>query len=263
MTYVVLPMYERGIIMPKYTKSTDKSNEVMDDVVETTPTTEIKNYDAEIAELKKTNADLLDKMSQLMNTITSLQNQPVQTTTWTTPAISKEKTIDIGSEFEHDYVPAEINPNKQIMVMSLCYGVLSLTDDSGMRTLLKFSEYGETRPVLYSTLLDIVNSNLRFAQTGRFYILDKDAVYHLGLSEYYKTLIPREIIDNILTYSLNSIEGIMKSINKEQTDTLIRMLIDRVYNGEDVDINKIVFIGKLANVDIMEKVNEMKQYEKK
>lgn len=43
MTYVVLPMYERGIIMPKYTKSTDKSNEVMDDVVETTPTTEIKN----------------------------------------------------------------------------------------------------------------------------------------------------------------------------------------------------------------------------
>lgn len=253
--------------MPKMSKTSNVT--AKEDIVETatieSQSVEQSTENKEIEELKEQNKDLTNQLSQLMEMFQEMKTSfAKQADTKSELVTDKDKSDDIISRLHNEYdfsdIPPEVSPNKQISVMSLYYGSLNLKDGHGS-TVLKFGKYGETRPVLYSTLMDVVNSNRTFAETGKFYILDKDAVYHLGLSEYYKNLIPKDIIDNVLDYSLNIIESIIKSIDSEQRDTLIRILIEKVYTGQPVDNNKIVFIGKLCDVDILEKANEAKRFD--
>lgn len=214
----------------------------------------------EIEELKKKNNELSDKLDKLMEIIMN-QNQQKQETSKDN-AVEANIMNDISEKYNSNYIPKEINPNKQVMVMSLCYGILNL-GNGGNNTIVQFSKYGETRPVLYSTLINIVNHNLRFAQTGKFYILDKDAVYHLGLSDYYKKLIPNEIINNITDYSPNAIESIISNIDDEQKEVIVKILSEKIYKGSTLDANKINLISELSGKDIMKKVEEMRTYTKK
>lgn len=221
------------------------------------------DYSADIEELRKQNEILTNQLSKLMNMFKKTNSATGDVSQDTPCHDDSEKNVmnDLRREYTYNDVPKEVSPNKQIMIMSLCYGSLNLSDDNTGKTVLRLSKYGECKPVLYSTLINIVNSNRRFAETGKFYILDKDAVYHLGLSEFYKNLISKDIIDNILNYSPNIIESIIKTIDSEQRDLLIRILCDKVYRKENIDINKILFIEKTCGVDIMKKVEEMKQFD--
>lgn len=254
--------------MPKLNNDSTKANiNSNKEQIKEIPTLKIENenpnYNSEIQKLKEQNEMLTTQLAQLMDIFQKLDVSNTKSSPLQVENDDLETNImkDIETKYTYLDIPQEVNPNKQIMVMSLCYGSLNLSDDSTGKTVLRFSRYGESKPVLYSTLINIVNSNRRFAETGKFYILDKDAVYHLGLSEFYKNLISKDIIDNILNYSPNIIESVVKSIELEQRELLSRTLCDRVYNGEDIDINKIIFIGKACNIDIMKKVEEMKQYD--
>ena len=48
---------------------------------------------------------------------------------------------------------------------------------------------------------------------------------------------------------------------KRQIDTMVKNLIDRLYAGENLDLNKIQVISKKTGIDIMSKVNEMKNFD--
>lgn len=240
--------------------------------VEQEPVVESSNnkvdYGSEIDELKRANENLMNQLSQLMNMVQTFATQttsvkedkePVQEIK-TFESVEKNVVEEMQENYSYDTIPPDVAPTKQVMVMSLCYGPLCLADEITGKTILKFSKYGEVKPVLYSTLMDIVNSNLRFAQTGRFFIMDKNAVYHLGLSEYYKNIAPKDVINNIANYSPNVIEMVFNNIPKEQKETIINLLIDKLYRKEDVDANMIMRISTITGVDIMAKVREMEQY---
>lgn len=249
--------------MPKMSKTNSVATTKKVEVTPTVNSSPVVNTDRdkEIEELKKNNAELMSKLETLMNMMTTIQNSN-DVTAKEDNSNGDDVMANISKKYNSDYIPSEINPNKQVMVMSLCYGTLNLTG-GGRNTLIQFTKYGEVRPVLYSTLITIVNHNLRFAQTGKFYILDKDSVYHLGLSDFYKKLIPNEIIDNITDYSPNVIESIIKDIDDEQVDLIVKLLSERIYRGENLDANKINLISKLAGKDIMKKVEEMRTYSKR
>jgi hypothetical protein len=220
--------------MPKMTNKSE------DSTVETKTTVE-SSKDEIISMLMKKVEALTDMVNELSTTKDTSVEQAV---------------VEDTSESEY----AEPSPNKQIRLISLCYGCLNLsTEPFGKGKLITFSKYGESKTILYSTLIDIVNNNRKFAENGAFYILDKDAVYYLGLTDYYKGILSKDIMDNIYDYSATEISSLLESATDEQKEVLVRNAIDSIYNNKPIDLNKCDIIGKAYGVNIMDKVSEMRQ----
>ena len=151
-------------------------------------------------------------------------------------------------------------PNKNIKIISLYYGVLNLFSETGVK--LSFNHYGQVKNILYNKLIDVINSNLKFAENGYFYILDKDAVYHLGLTDAYKKIQPKEVIDNLYDYDETVINQIAKKLTDEQKFSLLYGIAERIFHGEKLDLNKISVLSKALNKDINDLVKEMQSVEK-
>lgn len=198
-----------------------------------------------------------DKIAELQKQIEELTkkiNAPVEK--MTNP--ESKSTYNYTTE-QKEYV--EPSPNKQIRIISLYYGELNLsTEPYGKGKLLSFSKYGEVKTVLYSTLIDIVNTNRKFAEDGSFYILDRDATYYLGLSEIYTNILSKDIMDKICNYSASEIVDLLNNATDEQKSTIVHNICDRIYNGESVDLNKCDVISKCCGVNIMNRVDEMKKF---
>lgn len=199
--------------------------------------------DKEIEELKRQIAMLANKLSEITN-------------------VPKENTKDIDNE-KH-YVENDINkayeepsPTKNIKLISLYYGSLNLSD--GKNSKISFDRYGQVKNCLYSKLVDIVDNNAKFAESGYFYIADKAAVYNLGLADVYKNIKPKEVLDNICDYDDGSIINICETITNEQKDELAFGLARRKFNGENLDYNKLVLISKHINKDIIEMIKDMEK----
>lgn len=189
---------------------------------------------------------LMEKVESLSKMVLENQNN------------SDDKKVSVQVDNQTDYT--EPNPNKQIRIVSMCYGTLNLsTEPFGRGKLVTFNKYGESKTVLYPTLIDIVNNNRSFAEEGKFYILDKDAVYYLGLSDYYNNIFNKDIIDNILNYSPSEITDFLNNMVESQKEVLVRNIVDKIYNNKSVDLNKCDLISKLCNIDILSKVSEMRE----
>lgn len=243
--------------------STNKKISIPSDVGENNEETRTAKAEKEIAELKKENEKLSSKLDDLMEMIKKQMTMGIQTTS-TVETVSNETNVMDGlrKEYGPGYTAPEINPNKQITIMSLCYGVLNLSTGESKEP-IRFTRYGETKPILYSTLMSIIHHNKKFAETGRFYILDRDAVYSLGLSDSYVKMIPDDVINNITTYSSNVVTSIINSIDDAQKDTIVKLLMDKIYRNENVDANKVRLISELVGKDIYKGVQEMKSFDKK
>lgn len=199
--------------------------------------------DKEIEELKKQIAMLASKLSEITD-------------------VSKENTKDINNEKHYvendiDKVYEEPSPTKNIKLISLYYGSLNLSD--GKNSKISFDKYGQVKNCLYSKLVDIVDNNAKFAESGYFYIADKAAVYNLGLADVYKNIKPKEVLDNICDYDDGSIINICETITNEQKDELAFGLARRKFNGENLDYNKLVLISKHINKDIIEMIKDMEK----
>lgn len=199
--------------------------------------------DKEIEELKKQIAMLASKLSEITD-------------------VSKENTKDVNNEKHYvendiDKVYEEPSPTKNIKLISLYYGSLNLSD--GKNSKISFDKYGQVKNCLYSKLVDIVDNNAKFAESGYFYIADKAAVYNLGLADVYKNIKPKEVLDNICDYDDGSIINICETITNEQKDELAFGLARRKFNGENLDYNKLVLISKHINKDIIEMIKDMEK----
>lgn len=204
-----------------------------------------------ISELEKENKEIKEKLEKLMALLEAFEKKSEQ------PVCVSEKTlVEDGPD-----MPEEPSPNKTIRILSLCRGSLNLSEDESGKGQVKFSKYGEIKTVLYSSLINIVNYNRNFAEKGVFYILDESAVYYLGLKDFYSKLVTNDVLDNICTYEDVDIIKLIDGTEKRQIDTMVKNLIDRLYAGENLDLNKIQVISKKTGTDIMSKVNEMKNFD--
>ena len=196
---------------------------------------------------KSQNADskkIAELEAQIANLSNMLQQMNIQNSLTTTP---KDEDRDI-------------NPNKKTKITSLTYGYFSLYAPN--RGFLKFPNYGSAHTITYAQLIDYVNACRTAAENGNFYIHNQDMVEDLGLSEIYEAILNDKVIDKIL-YS-NDIEfaDILSNTTESQKNSICALVCQKVYNKEITDMGKIDEISKAIGVDILKKVNEMKDSSK-
>lgn len=150
-----------------------------------------------------------------------------------------------------------INPNKKTKITSLTFGTLTLYCTS--RGFLRFSDFGVTHTLTYAQLCDYINNCRNAAQEGNFYIHNQQMVEDLGLSEHYEKIISNSIVNNIIKSENLDYEDILSKVTETQRKNLGEIFTDKTYNQELTDIRKIDKISKSLNIDIMKKIEEMKQ----
>ena len=205
----------------------------------------------EIAELKKENEELKKNMESLMEKMAQLLEVKAETPV-------KESIPEEDDSLKYK----EPDANKQVRLVSMYYGVLTLCNSANRNSAktLKFSKFGEIKSVLYHDLVDYVNNEHKFAEQGYFYILDKAAVYYLGLSSEYEKLVSPEFINNIMSYTEVEIHDVVSTMTPVQQDNLVEVLSNRMFRGESMDMNKIDIINKITGKNIQNKVEEMKKF---
>lgn len=231
--------------MPQTTKTSTKTT--------TTSSKTADTNNAEMEEIVTKNKQLEDEINELKAMLQTLMEKSVPI------ANASSDTVDTVSVTTTEEL-SEPLPNKNIKIVSLYYGTLNLTDGHG--TKLTFNKYGDTKNCLYGKLVDIINHDLKFAEAGMFYIADKAAVYHLGLSDAYKSIQPKEVLNNIYKYDDNTINSICATLTDEQKDAISFGLAKRIHDGEKLDLNKIAVVSQAIGIDIAKLVEEMQEVDR-
>lgn len=158
---------------------------------------------------------------------------------------------------------AVVRPDKYIKVMSLNFGLLNLTTETkGRGKIFKFTKFGDVRNIVYADLANIIHTNQKFAEEGRFYIFNKQVVINHGLSEYYEKFMTKEMIEKILDFDKDKMVDLFTNATKTQRETIAQILIKRIKAGEDIDLNKVDIISRLYGISLYEIANEYKIEEK-
>lgn len=231
----------------KSEKTVTEQQIVSDATIAENVLTDLTETQNSINELKKENEELKKQLQAIINSL----NASTAESKHTPDIVSADET------YEQDY--PEPSLNKNIKVISLFHGSLNLSD--GMNARLSFSKYGQSKNCLYGKLIDIVNHDMKFAKAGYFYIADKGAVYHLGLTDDYKHIQPKEVLDNICQYDVSIIKDIGSTLTDEQKENLAFGIAHRMYDGEIFDFNKIKVLSDAININIENLCEEMRQTE--
>lgn len=220
---------------------------------------EIDKLKTEILDVKKQNEAIskqFGEVSQQFNDVMSVLKGMVGGNMSTSPVNTEPKNEKKYSYSNVDSSLEQPSSDDLIRITSICHGELNLVVDG--RTVLKFEKYGDTKPVLYSTLVGIVNQNRSFAEEGKFYINSDGAVYYLGLYDAYQHIYPLDVISDIYSYSDEDIKEILKLMCNEQKATLVTNIARDIYNNKTLNHNKVNLVSKCVDVDIYSIANEIK-----
>lgn len=206
--------------------------------------------------LEEENASMRELLAKLSARLDEMETEK-ETVATNTTSINRE--VDVATDYP------EPDANKQIKIMSMFYGSLNICNNQNRsvgRT-LSFSKFGEIKSVLYHDLVDYVNTERRFAEEGYFYILDKAAVYHLGLTNEYTHLVDGDIVNHMMEYSNSDLESIVSTMTDAQKDSIANLFADKIYHGKEVDLNKIAIISKHLPVSIEQMVQDMHDFDER
>lgn len=182
----------------------------------------------------------LKKQIEELKTLIQKQNENTQPTTTIHEEVSNDEFV-------------EIKPNKYIKVVSLNFGRLNLTTQpKGQGKIFKFDKFGDVKNIVYSELAEIIHNHQKFAEEGRFYVLDKQVVRNHGLVEFYDKILSKDTIDNIFTYNRDQMVDLFKNATETQKENIVGILIKKVRNGENVDLNKIDALSRIFGQNIYE-----------
>lgn len=164
-----------------------------------------------------------------------------------------KRTIETGRNkvLLDDYVP----------VMSLLSYRLNLsTKEGGQGDVKKFIKFGEVKNILYKDLVDIIEVNRTFMESGYFYILDPLVIRQHGLDEVYSKILTKEKIEEILN-NINTeyCIDLYNSSNSNQQKVIVQLLIEKVKNDSgSVNLYTVDRISRLSKIDIAQKAEEEK-----
>lgn len=162
-----------------------------------------------------------------------------------------------SSHIEEDDV--QINPDAYIKVISLSNGVLNLcTEGYGKGKTYIFNTFGEVKRIPYRFLTEIIDSNPGFTQAGSYYIMDKNVIRRHGLEDYYLNILDKSSVERIFSANSNDAFTLYKSSNPRQQEVIRDMLIDKLRDDEDFDMNLVASISKYSKVNLQEKIEDAK-----
>lgn len=202
-------------------------------------------------ELKEKNQQLeaeINEMKLMMKQILELQSKKqTESDVLLDDTVSEEVSND-------DYI--EIPPNKQINITSLYYGGMTLYGANKKK--IRFERFGVTRPVSFEDLTYICTEHRELAESGAFFIHNKEAVRSLYLEQSYTKILDAKKIANLMDLPHDQIESIMKMLNDVQKNTVEYIVIDGIINGDNKYMNysKLDIINKYCGKNLQKIAQE-------
>lgn len=188
--------------------------------------------------LEEENKMLKSQVNEILNLLKDLNEK------------KSEPQVNVANDFEEEeYTFVDISPLKPIKVISLSDGGVNLkTTNDGNAKVFRFDKFGHVATITYADLQDCIATCRPFIEDGTVYICDKDVVRNNYLDEYYKHFLTVDTINNILSFPQSKIVDMVKNTTPTIQDTLIDLMVKKINNNENVDMNKIDAIGKACAV---------------
>ena len=163
---------------------------------------------------------------------------------------------DNGEEFE------PVKADEYIKVMSLCTYTLNLTTlpHGGGRVFSFQKGFGEVKRIPYSYLADIIENHQKFAEEGKFYIMDNRVVKQHGLTDIYSKILTQEQIEQIFDGNKTDALSLYKMANAGQQKMINDMLVEKLRDNPNFDLNIIEAISKYSKVNLQERATFAREF---
>lgn len=170
----------------------------------------------------------------------------------------RERLAKVEEEKELEFRTVNIRPDEYIPVVSLCPNPLNLSTSKYRGKQFRFAKMGDIKHIMYEYLVEIIENHYTFAESGLFYILNKDVVSRHGLTHHYDNVLTGEEIEEIVSTGSPAALEIFSSANSKQQGYIADMIESRMVNGEDVDMNFVHRVSELIGRNIIERVENTK-----
>lgn len=141
-----------------------------------------------------------------------------------------------------------INSNKQIVFINMTSGGLNL---KGTRMYHIDNQFG-TKSVQESEARVIVANMPNTIAEGYVYIPDNEFLESCNMGGVYDGMLNDEQMKTLLNQDANYVCDVFENATDSQKRIIIDMVSDRQLNGNPVDANILVRLGKLAGVDFLD-----------
>jgi hypothetical protein len=170
-----------------------------------------------------------------------------------------QQTLSVS---RNEYI-SDVRPDEYINVMSLLDIRLTLsTLGYGKGKTFKFENFGQTKRIPYSDLVQIIENHKNFLEWGYFYILDERVVRVNGLEDIYKNILTKEKIEQVLD-GKGDVVSIYKSANQNQKEIINSIIIERLTkNPNSMDLNLVDKISRIGDINLLEKSQEAVEFAK-
>ena len=187
-----------------------------------TSTIEKPETDSRIIEQANEIAELKAQIALLMN----MQKASTQTTT----------------------VESTPKKKKNVTIINLFAGGLTVKGNSYYH----FDKQFDKRAFSEAEATAIVNNMPNAAREGIFYITDAQFVEDNDLSDAYENMIDDVKMKTILSLDANSVLVLYKNASEAQKTIIENMIVNGRLNGEALDANVLVELGKITGKNYME-----------
>ena len=153
---------------------------------------------------------------------------------------------------------------KKIKCINLMHNPLNIsTEPNGMGRVYSFKNYGDSRMIKFDDIADIVASYPNTMEGGLCYICDPIAVEALGLSEEYKNIYNKEIMDRIVWLREESDVDLFIGMDKNLQESTSIEIAKLINSNERMDYNYLRRIKDECGIDIEGIAKELKELDKK
>ena len=141
-----------------------------------------------------------------------------------------------------------VNSNKQIIFINMTSGGLNL---KGTRMYHIDNQFG-TKSVQESEARVIVANMPNTIAEGYVYIPDNEFLESCNMGGVYDGMLNDEQMKTLLNQDANYVCDVFENATDSQKRIIIDMVSDRQLNGNSVDANILIRLGKLAGVDFLD-----------
>lgn len=196
----------------------------------TTQEKTVKTTKDDVAELKQRLLEQQEQIEKLMQALLNNQQD--------------------GSQFNK--ADSDIGADEEIEIISLTPNRLNILGEAGS-VLISFDKMYEEQLIDYASLKDALRNrtNREMAKKGRFYINDERVVTKLRLKNDYKNILTPEQLKHILSSDVNKAIELYKLAPIGQKSTIVEIVKQSKFNGEDIDYNLLRELTKLSGVDLV------------
>lgn len=151
------------------------------------------------------------------------------------------------------------NQDRDILFTSLCPGILNLsTEGYGKGEVYTFEKFGEEINIPYSQARQIIKNNKSFITGGLVFINDDEIIASERLVNEYKKILNKDKMLKIFEANRTEFKSVFGAMTDSQKEVLHQIIVQRLLENKDVDMNIVYIVNEAMNCDIMKEVESGK-----